>query len=255
MRDDRSHGRRARDQVRLPAATTLLPGLYFARAPVDAAAMTRLLSACAIACLVVSLSPAWSRADTTATRPKPSAATATAPAIYKVKLVTTKGDFVVEVHRDWAPLGADRFYNLVKLGFFADAAFFRVIKGFMVQLGIPSDPVVARQWESATIKDDPAGKKSNTRGTITFATSGPDMRTTQVFINYADNSRLDSMGFAPFGKVVDGMKVVDAIDGRYGEGAPDGKGPSQDRIQREGNAYLKTQFPKLDYIKSASIMP
>jgi peptidyl-prolyl cis-trans isomerase A (cyclophilin A) len=229
--------------------------LYFTRASVDAAAMTTLLRACALACLLVSLSSESSRADTSAAPLKPSAATATAPATYKVKFVTTKGDFVVEVHREWAPLGADRFYNLVKLGFFTDGAFFRVIKGFMVQFGIPSDPVVARQWESATIKDDPSGKKSNTRGMITFATAGPDMRTTQVFINYANNSRLDAMGFAPFGKVVEGMNVVDAIDGRYGEGAPEGKGPSQDRIEREGNAYLRTQFPKLDYVKSASIMP
>jgi peptidyl-prolyl cis-trans isomerase A (cyclophilin A) len=238
-----------------PSRDEVAPGaeLYFARAPVDAAAMTPFLRACAIACLVVSLSPELSRADTTATRLKPSIATA--PAIYKVKLATTKGDFVVEVHRDWAPLGADRFYNLVKLGFFTDVAFFRVIKGFMVQFGIPGDPVVARKWESATIKDDPSGKKSNTCGMITFATAGPDMRTTQVFINYANNSRLDGMGFTPFGRVVDGMKVVDAVDGRYGEGAPEGKGPSQDRIQREGNAYLRTQFPNLDYIKSASIMP
>ena len=186
---------------------------------------------------------------------KPSAATATAPATYKVKMATTKGDFVIEVHRDWAPLGADRFYNLVKLGYFNDVAFFRVVKGFMVQFGIHGDPAVNRAWRGADIKDDPTGKQSNTRGMVTFATAGPNTRTTQIFINYGDNSRLDSMGFAPFGKVVEGMKVVDAIEGMYGEGAPQGRGPAQDRIQSEGNAYLKADFPKLDYIKSATIVP
>ncbi len=209
----------------------------------------------ALALCVGLWAPVAAHGDERATALKPSAATAKAPASYKAKFVTTKGDFVIEVHRDWAPVGADRFYNLVKLGFFDDSAFFRVIKGFMVQFGIPAEPTIARQWESATIKDDPSEKHSNTRGMITFATAGPDMRTTQVFINYANNSRLDSMGFAPFGKVVEGMKVVDAIEGRYGEGAPEGKGPSQDRIQREGNAYLKAQFAKLDYIKSATILP
>jgi peptidyl-prolyl cis-trans isomerase A (cyclophilin A) len=196
------------------------------------------------------------RGDTTAaTAPKPADATAKAPDAYKVKMSTTKGDFVIEVHRDWAPNGADRFYNLVKLGYFTDVAFFRVVKGFMVQLGIHGDPAVSRQWRSATIKDDPTGKQSNKRGMVTFATAGPDMRTTQIFINYGNNSRLDSMGFPPFGKVVDGMKVVDAIEGMYGEGAPEGRGPMQDRIQSQGNAYLKASFPKLDYVKRATIVP
>jgi peptidyl-prolyl cis-trans isomerase A (cyclophilin A) len=206
-------------------------------------------------CVLLCIAPAAAHADSASDGIKPSAATATAPAVFKVKLATTKGDVVIEVHRDWAPLGADRFYNLVKLGFFTDVAFFRVIKGFMVQFGIPGDPAVARRWESATIKDDPSGKKSNARGTITFATAGPDMRTSQLFINYGNNGRLDSMGFAPLGKVIEGMSVVDALDGRYGEGAPGGSGPAQDRIQREGNAYLRAQFPKLDYIKSASLVP
>lgn len=245
-----------RDKRRRRRATRAVARhLYFARASVDAAAMTTFLRALAAAPLLVALCAAPALADTSAAATiKPSAATAKAPPVYKVKFATTKGDFVVEVHRDWAPIGADRFYNLVKLGFFSDAAFFRVIKGFMVQFGIPADPAVARQWESATIKDDPV-KQSNTRGMITFATAGPDMRTTQVFINYANNHNLDSMGFAPFGKVVQGMKVVDAIDGRYGEGFPEGKGPAQDQIQREGNAYLKAKFPKLDYVKSATLVP
>ena len=187
--------------------------------------------------------------------PDPAKATAKAPPVFKVKMSTTKGDFVVEVHRDWAPLGADRFYNMVKQGYFTDVAFFRVVKGFMVQFGIHGDPAVNRVWREATIQDDPKGKQSNTRGMVTFAMAGPNSRTTQIFINYADNSRLDAMGFPPFGKVIDGMKVVDAIEGMYGEGAPSGKGPSQARMQGEGNAYLKAEFPKLDYLKKATILP
>jgi peptidyl-prolyl cis-trans isomerase A (cyclophilin A) len=184
----------------------------------------------------------------------PAALTAQAPADYKVKFDTSKGDFVVEVHRDWAPLGADRFYNLVKNGFFNDARFFRVISGFMVQFGISGDPKVAAAWRDASIADDPA-KQSNSRGMITFATRGPNTRTTQLFINYADNGRLNAMGFAPFGQVVSGMNVVDALYSGYGEGAPRGAGPEQGRIQSEGNAYLTQAFPKLDYIKTATIVP
>ena len=182
----------------------------------------------------------------------PAKATAKAPEVYKVKMSTTKGDFVIEVHRDWAPLGADRFYNLVKLGYFTDVVFFRVVKGFMVQFGIHGDPAVNHLWQPARIQDDPTGKQSNTRGMVTFAMGGPNTRTNQIFINYADNARLDSMGFPPFGKVIgDGMKVVDALEGMYGE-APSQQQP---RIQREGNAFLNAQFPKLDSIKSAKIVP
>jgi peptidyl-prolyl cis-trans isomerase A (cyclophilin A) len=208
---------------------------------------------------VMALCVATVRGDTTTggkSLTNPAEASATAPATYKVKMSTTKGDFTIEVHRDWAPLGADRFYNLVKLGYYNDAAFFRVVKGFMVQFGIHGDPAVNKAWRTARISDDPTGKQSNTRGMVTFAMGGPNSRTTQVFINYADNSRLDSMGFPPFGKVVgDGMKVVDAIEGMYGEGAPGGRGPAQGRIQAEGNTYLKADFPKLDYIKKATILP
>lgn len=193
--------------------------------------------------------------DTAAKAPaSPAAATATAPAAYKVKMATTKGDFVIEVRREWAPLAADRFYNLVKLGYFSDTAFFRVVKGFMVQFGIHGDPKLNDAWRDARIKDDPTGKQSNTRGMVTFAMGGPNTRTTQIFINYSDNSRLDSMDFPPFGKVTD-MKVVDAIEGFYGEGAPQGRGPAQGRIQGEGNTYLKADFPKLDYLKSATLLP
>jgi peptidyl-prolyl cis-trans isomerase A (cyclophilin A) len=209
-------------------------------------------------CLGILLLAAPAGADTTAGGapvPSPKDATATAPATYKVKMATTKGDFTIEVHRDWAPLGADRFYNLVKLGYYDDVAFFRVVKGFMVQLGISGNPAANRVWRTASFQDDPSGKKSNTKGMVTFATAGPDMRTTQIFINYGNNARLDSMGFAPFGKVVDGMKVVDAIEGMYGEGAPEGRGPQQERIQMGGNDYLKKDFPKLDYVKKATIVP
>ncbi len=205
---------------------------------------------------VVTLLAPVAMADTTPSGAiTPAGATATAPATYKVKMETTKGDFVLELHRDWSPLGADRFYNLVKLGYFTDLAFFRVVKGFMVQFGIHGDPALNRVWRSATFADDPSAKHSNTRGMITFATAGPNMRTTQVFINYGDNSRLDSMGLTPFGKVLSGMKVVDAIEGVYGEGAPQGRGPVQEGIQQQGNTYLKAQFPKLDYVKRATIVP
>jgi len=176
-----------------------------------------------------------------------------APATFKAKFDTSKGPFVVEVHRDWAPNGADRFYNLVKNGFYDNTRFFRVVPGFMVQFGINGDPSVAAAWRDANIKDDPV-KQSNTRGTITFATAGPNTRTTQVFINYDDgNAALDSQGFSPFGKVVSGMEVVDSLYGGYGDGPPRGAGPDQGLIQQQGNAYLEKAFPKLDYVKKATI--
>ncbi len=162
--------------------------------------------------------------------------------------------FVVEVHRDWAPNGADRFYNLVKNGFYNDTRFFRVISGFMVQFGINGDPKLSQVWRDANIKDDPV-KASNKRGNITFATAGPDTRTTQVFINFGNNAGLDDQGFAPFGQVISGMEVVDALYADYGEGAPRGDGPDQGLVQSQGNAYLKKDFPKLDYIKTATIEP
>lgn len=175
-----------------------------------------------------------------------------APSKFAVELATTKGAIVVDVHRDWAPNGADRFHELVQAGYFTDVAFFRVVSGFMVQGGISGDPALNTVWREKRIPDDPV-KASNTRGTVTFATSGPNSRTTQFFINFADNSRLDAMGFAPFGKVRD-MGPVDALYDGYGEGAPRGRGPAQHRIQSEGNSYLKESFPKLDYIKNARII-
>jgi peptidyl-prolyl cis-trans isomerase A (cyclophilin A) len=176
-----------------------------------------------------------------------------APAVYQAKFDTSKGSFVIEVHRDWAPNGADRFYNLVKNGFYNDARFFRVLEEFMAQFGINGNPDISAVWRDANIKDDPV-KQSNTRGTVTFATAGPNTRTTQVFINFGDNAGLDGQGFSPFGKVVSGMDVVDSLYSGYGEGAPNGQGPDQGRLQAYGNAYLQKSFPKLDYVKTATIV-
>ena len=178
-----------------------------------------------------------------------------APDTFKAKFETTKGSFTIEVSRSLSPNGVDRFYNMVRSGYFTDIAFFRVIPGFMCQFGIHGDPKVAAAWREASIPDDPV-IGSNTRGAVTFAKGGPNSRTTQLFINFGDNSRLDGMGFPPIGKVTQGMEVVDKINGEYGEGADmGGRGPLQGRTQREGNAYLKKEFPNLDYIKSATIVP
>jgi len=184
----------------------------------------------------------------------PSSLNEKAPAVYKATFDTSKGTFVIEVHRDWSPNGADRFYNLVKNGFYNDARFFRVIDGFMVQFGISGNPDLSAVWREAHIPDD-AVKQTNQRGMVSFATAGPGTRTTQVFVNFGDNGGLDGQGFSPFGQVVSGMDVVDAFFGGYGEGAPNGRGPDQGRVQTQGNAYLITDFPKLDYIKKATIEP
>jgi peptidyl-prolyl cis-trans isomerase A (cyclophilin A) len=177
-----------------------------------------------------------------------------APDIYKAKFETSKGDFVVEVTRAWAPNGADRFYNLVKAGYYDDVRFFRVLSGFMAQFGINGDPALNKVWQPARINDDPV-KQGNKPGYVTFAKAPlPNSRTTQVFINYRDNSRLDADGFAAFGKVTTGMDVVDSLFAGYGEGAPNGNGPDQSRLQGEGNAYLVKDFPKLDFVKKATII-
>jgi peptidyl-prolyl cis-trans isomerase A (cyclophilin A) len=174
---------------------------------------------------------------------------------FKVRFSTTAGDFVVRVLPEWAPLGAARFRTLVESGFYDGARFFRVLPGFVAQFGISGDPAVTRKWDKSEIKDDPV-KQSNTRGRVTFATAGPDTRTTQVFINTSDkNARLDSKGFSPFGEVIEGLEVVEKLYSGYGEGAPEGKGPDQDRIEKEGNAYLERDFPKLDGIRTARILP
>ena len=169
-----------------------------------------------------------------------------APAVFQTRFETTKGEFIVEVHRSWSPNGADRFYNLVKNGFYDECRFFRVISRFMAQVGMNGDPKINALWSRATIKDDPV-KRRNTRGMVTFAMTGaPNSRTTQLFINFGDNSRLAK--FAPFGEVIKGMRNVDVLYSRYGEG------PSQADITSQGNAYLKKRFPKLDYIKKATIV-
>ena len=182
----------------------------------------------------------------------PAALKEQAPAVFKAKFDTSKGAFVVEVRRDWSPNGADRFYNLVKHGFYDNVRFFRVISGFMVQFGIHGDPKVSAKWRDARIKDDPV-KQSNRRGYVTYAMAGPNTRTSQVFINFDDNTALDSQGFPPFGWIVSGMNVVDSLNAEYGEGAPRGRGPDQSRVQTEGNAYLAQSFGKLDFVKKATI--
>ncbi len=193
-------------------------------------------------------------ADASPALTNPSLATATAPDSFKVRFDTNEGPFVIQVHRKWAPNGADRFFNLVQIGFFNDARFFRVVDRFMVQFGLSGHPEVNAAWRDANLVDD-AVLQHNTRGRISFATAGPNTRTTQMFINFVDNTKLDPMGFAPFGEVVEGMDVVDKLYKGYGEGAPGGRGPSQGRIQVEGNAYLVRQFPELDYITGASVIP
>jgi peptidyl-prolyl cis-trans isomerase A (cyclophilin A) len=187
----------------------------------------------------------------TAVAQTPSEATAPAPATFQAKFETTKGDVVFDCTREWAPNGVDRFYNLVKLGFFEDVAIFRVKHDFVAQFGIHGDPAIAKQWQNAQIQRDPAGKQSNKRGMLTFAMAGsPDSRTTQIFINYKDNSRLDGMGFAPICNVSQGMEVADTFFEGYGEQITD----KQSLIQTKGNAYLRESWPNLDYIKSASIV-
>jgi peptidyl-prolyl cis-trans isomerase A (cyclophilin A) len=182
----------------------------------------------------------------------PSALNEKAPDTYKAKFDTSKGPFVVEVHRDWAPLGADRFYNLVKNGYYDDCRFFRVIDGFMAQIGMNGNPAIQQAWVPARIQDDPV-KQSNKRGYVTFAHAGPNSRTTQFFINFGDNAMLDKQGFPPIGQITSGMDVVDKLYSGYGDGPPRGRGPSQGQITSEGNAYLVKDFPKLDYVKKATI--
>ena len=176
----------------------------------------------------------------------PATLTVKAPDVYEVTFKTTAGDFVVTVTRAWAPIGADRFYNLVRHGFFTDAAFFRVVPGFIVQFGLSANPAVNKVWDKASIKDDPV-TQSNHAGYLTFATAGPNTRTTQLFINFGENAALDSQGFAAFGKVTTGMDVVQKIYSGYGES------PDQAMITDQGKAYLDKNFPKLDHIISATV--
>ncbi len=174
--------------------------------------------------------------------------TTPAPESFRVAFETTRGTFVVEAIRAWSPHGVDRFHDLVNAGYFKDVAFFRVLPGFIAQFGMHGDPGVNRRWADNPIPDDPVAQ-SNKRGTIVFATAGPNTRGNQFFINFADNASLDGRGFSPFGRVVEGMGVVDSIYAGYGED------PDQSRIASDGNAYLRREFPRLDYIKSARIVP
>ena len=183
----------------------------------------------------------------------PAALNEKAPDVFKARFDTSKGVIVIQATRAWAPIGADRFYNLVKNGFYDDTRFFRVLDDFMAQVGINGNPAIQENWRTATIQDDPV-KQSNKRGFVTFAKSGaPNSRSTQIFVNFKDNSSLDKSGFAPFGEVTTGMDVVDKLYSGYGEGAPSGRGPEQGKLQAEGNAYLSKSFPKLDYVKKATI--
>jgi peptidyl-prolyl cis-trans isomerase A (cyclophilin A) len=179
---------------------------------------------------------------------QPTQLTAQSPDVYEVKFSTSKGDFVVKVTRAWAPMGADRFYNLVTHGFFTGAAFFRVVPNFIIQFGLSADPAVNSAWQNARIKDDPV-TQSNKPGYITFATAGPHTRTTQLFINFGNNAFLDRQGFAPFGQVTSGLEVVHKLHSGYGEK------PDQGAITTQGKAYLDKNFPNLDTIKSAVVIP
>jgi peptidyl-prolyl cis-trans isomerase A (cyclophilin A) len=190
-------------------------------------------------------SPPPQRSDSTARAP--SSAAAPAPDTFRVAFETTRGDFAVDVIRAWSPRDVDRFHELVKAGYFTDVAFFRVLPGFVAQFGMHGDPSTNKRWDDSPIPDDPV-VQSNKRGTIVFATSGPNTRGNQFFINFANNSSLDRQGFSPFGRVVEGMGVVDSIYAGYGEE------PDQSRVAAEGNAYLKRHFPRLDYIKSARVV-
>ncbi|MCP5110499.1 MAG: peptidylprolyl isomerase [bacterium] len=173
-----------------------------------------------------------------------------APEVYMVKLDTSKGVVRIQVTRSWAPRGADRFYNLVKNGFYDEARFFRVVSDFIVQFGMHADPAVSKLWENQQFRDDPV-TRTNRKGAITFATSGANTRTTQVFVNLKANAFLDSQGFAPFGRVVEGMDLIESLFSGYGDAAP--RAPEQSMIRARGNKYLNSKFPKLDFIKSAAI--
>jgi peptidyl-prolyl cis-trans isomerase A (cyclophilin A) len=185
---------------------------------------------------------------------KPETLTTKAPEEFHVRFVSSKGPFTVKVTRAWAPNGADRFYNLVRNRFYDGASFFRVVQGFVVQFGLSAHPEVSKAWREARIQDDPV-VQSNKKGFLTYAMAGPNTRTTQLFINLVDNTRLDPMGFAPFGEVTSGMEIVEQLYSGYGDGAPRGNGPQQGMIQERGREYLAKDFPLLDSIRTARIVP
>jgi len=178
---------------------------------------------------------------------------AKAPAEFKVRLDTSKGDIVLKITRDWAPKGADRFHALVKAGYYDDCRFYRVLPKYIAQFGISGTPATAAKWKELPIDDDPV-KQKNTRGRVTFAKGGPNTRTTNLFINLKDSTSLDGDGFAPIGEVVEGMDIADQLFSGYGDGAPKGKGPSQKKIYEQGNAWLQKDYKDLDYIKTAKVL-
>ena len=178
---------------------------------------------------------------------------AKAPAEFKVKLDTSKGDVVIKITRDWAPKGADRLHALVKAGYYDECRFYRVLPKFIAQFGINGTPATSAKWKEMPIDDDPV-KEKNTRGRLTFAKSGPNTRTTNLFLSLKDNSALDGQGFAPLGEVVEGLEIADQLFSGYGEAAPRGKGPTQKKIYEEGNAYLQKDFKDLDFIKKATVV-
>ena len=180
----------------------------------------------------------------------PKRLTETAPSTFRAHFETTAGDFVMEVRREWAPRGADRFYNLVKNGFYDDQRIYRVVEGFMVQFGIHSDPLVDYQWHDELILDDPV-VATNARGRVSFAKGGANSRTVEIFINYRDNGDLDGRGFAPFAEVVEGMDVVDSFYAEYGDGPPRGEGVYQAQAHAQGAVYMDAEFPELDRVVRA----
>ena len=181
----------------------------------------------------------------------PALANKTAPEKFRVKFATTKGDFVIEVTREWSPIGADRFYNLVDIGYFNNIAFFRAIQGFMIQFGVHGDPSISKHWSESNIKDDQPGKASNVPGFISFAKTGrPNSRSTQMFINLGNNSGLDRQGFTPFGKVIEGLEVIGKLNTEYGENQPGDQG----MFVQKGNEWLLQKYPRLDLIKSAQFV-
>lgn len=192
------------------------------------------------------------RAGSPLTSPRPDKLDAAAPDSFVVTFETSRGAFDLMVHRDWAPRGADRLHWLITHHFYDGVRFFRVVPNFVVQFGIAPDTAVSRTWKMRRIDDDSV-RRSNVRGTLSFATSGPNTRTVQLFINIADNARLDSRGFAPFAQVVSGMGVVDSLYSGYGEGPPRGKGPDQGRMEKEGDTYIARDFPMLDRIVRARV--
>jgi peptidyl-prolyl cis-trans isomerase A (cyclophilin A) len=212
-----------------------------------------MMTRCAWAVVTASLALAGCGSEPAKKEEAPKKTTEKAPEVYKVQMDTSKGAVVIEAHREWAPFGADHFYNLVKTGFYDNARFFRVVRNFVVQFGIAANPDTQRLWETAVLVDDPV-EQHNTRGMVTYAKRGPNTRSTQIFINLRDNRQaLDSQGFAPFGKVVEGMDVVDSFYSSYGDMPPQGEGPDPKQIQLRGNEYLESRFPRLDYIKRATV--